>query len=247
MACSRMLPAPDQAHRVVWKTAPDCRLRRHHWTMPHLDEGASEPDFTASNRQTYDRIARRYADRQVQLASEVEHWLTELENSFVARMPHGGVVADLGCGPAYDGLRLAGNGLQVVGIDLSEGMLDVAAEHLDVQLVQADLRALPIASNHLDGIWNVASMLHVPEQDTQAVLTEFRRVMKPSGSLVLVTALGDVSRHEAVPYASDESRWFVYRNPVALKAQMRDAGFVIQHEEEVRGSRRWWTVLASSI
>ncbi len=215
--------------------------------MSHLGDGASELDFTDSNRQTYDRIARRYAERQVHMPSAAEHWLTELENHFVARMPQGGVVADLGCGPAYDGLRLADTGLQVLGIDLSAGMLGVAAEHLNGRVAQGDLRALPIASRHLDGIWNVASMLHVPEQDTMTVLSEFRRVMKPSGSLVFVTALGDVSRHEAVPYASDESRWFVYRDPMILKAQMGEVGLVIQHAEEVHASRRWWTVLASSI
>lgn len=216
--------------------------------MSHLDEGGSAlADFTASTRQTYDRIARRYADRQVQLPSGEEHWLIELENSFVASLPAGGLVADLGCGPAYDGLRLAGKGLRVVGMDLSAGMLGVASENLKGRVVQADLRALPIASEHIDGIWSVAALLHVPDRDTLTVLSEFRRVMKASGSLVLVTALGDSSRHEAVPYVSDESRWFVYRNPVSLKAQLRDAGFVIQIEEEVQDGRHWWIVLAFSM
>jgi SAM-dependent methyltransferase len=214
--------------------------------MSYRDDGDSELDFTHSNRQTYDRIARRYADCQVP-PSNAEHWLTELEDDFVSGLPDGGVVADLGCGPAYDGLRLAGKGLRVLGIDLSEGMLEVAAEHLNGHLVQADLRALPIASGQLDGIWNVASLLHIPDRDTMTVLSEFKRVLKPSGSLVFVTALGDASRHESVPYASDESRWFVYRSPVTLKHQMVEVGFAIKRAQEVQGSRRWWTVSASSV
>jgi len=157
--------------------------------MSQSDHVDSElDDFTVANRQAYDRIARQYADRQVLLASEEKHWLTERESSFVASLPRGGVVADLGCGPAFDGLRLADQGFRVVGIDLSAGMLDVATQHLNGHVVQADLRALPLASAHLDGIWNVASMLHIPAQDTLNVLSEFRRVMKPSGMLVLVTA-----------------------------------------------------------
>ena len=90
-------------------------------------------------------------------------------------------------------------------------------------------------------------MLHVPERETLIVLHEFRRVMKPSGSLALVTALGDGTAHESVPYVSDESRWFVYRSRASLMTQMRDAGFVIQMEEETQGSRRWWTVLAALV
>jgi SAM-dependent methyltransferase len=211
------------------------------------DGDSTLADSTSSNRQTYDRIARSYADSQVQLPSGEEHWLFRVERDFVAGLPGEGIVADMGCGPAYDGLRLAGRGLRVLGMDLSAGMLAIAAQHLNGHVAQADLRVLPIASQQLDGIWNMASLLHVPERDTPTVLGEFRRVMRPSGSLVLVTALGDSARHEPVPYAADESRWFVYRDPVVLKAQMREAGFVIRSEEERQSTRHWWAVLASSV
>ncbi len=90
-------------------------------------------------------------------------------------------------------------------------------------------------------------MLHIPEQETLGVLHEFRRVMKTSGSLGLVTALGNGSAHEAVTYASDESRWFVYRNQASLINLMKEAGFVVQSEALIQGSRRWLSVLASSV
>lgn len=210
-------------------------------------DGDSElADQTGLNRQTYDRIARQYADRQVELQSTERHWLARLETAFVSGLPRGGLVADLGCGPAYDGRRLGGKGLQVFGMDLSAGMLAVVSENLDGRVLQADLRALPIASEHIDGIWNVASLLHVPSADTRQVFREFRRVLKPSGSLVLVTAVGDSSRHEAVPYVADEFRWFVYRDPASLRARLKEAGFSIRIEEEIQGGRHWWTVLASA-
>ena len=65
------------------------------------------------------------------------------EASFLAGLPPGGVVADLGCGPAVDGARLASKGCRVVGVDISAGMLRIAAEGLDGRVVQADLRDLP--------------------------------------------------------------------------------------------------------
>jgi hypothetical protein len=49
------------------------------------------------------------------------------------------------------------------------------------------------------------------------------------------------------PVAADESRWFVYRDPVALAAQMGEIGLEIQQAEQVHASRRWWTVLGSPI
>ena len=216
--------------------------------MTHSVDGSSElADFTESNRQTYDRIARRYADHQVELASEKENPFIHLEDAFTASLPPGGVVADLGCGPAHDGLRLADKGFRVVGVDLSAGMLRVATDQLPGHLVQGDLRALPLSAGGIDGIWNVASMLHVPEWATLTVLHEFRRVMRTSGSLGFVTALGDGSAHEAVAYASSENRWFVYRNEASLMTQMSVAGFAIQSKALIQGSRLWLCVLATSV
>jgi len=90
-------------------------------------------------------------------------------------------------------------------------------------------------------------MLHVPERDTPAVLHEFRRVMKLSGLLLLVTALGAGTAHETVPYAPEESRWFVYRSRASLTTQMGEAGFAVQTADVMQGSRRWLSVLASPL
>ncbi len=74
------------------------------------DDAADGQDGTASDRRTYDRTARRYADRQVRPSPGTTHRLADLEHRFVDRPPDGGVVADEGCGPAFDGLRPAGRG-----------------------------------------------------------------------------------------------------------------------------------------
>jgi len=132
-------------------------------------------------------------------------------------------------------------------MDLSAGMLTVAARSLGGRVAQADLRALPIQGGRLDGIWCSAALLHVSDEDTAQVLQEFRRTLKPSGSLALVTALGDGARLEAVPYAPDEQRWFVYRRADRLRQQMREAGFSTPIEDEIAGNREWATFLTSAV
>ena len=67
------------------------------------------------------------------------------------------------------------------------------------------------------------------------------------GSLALVTALGDGARLEAVPYAPDEQRWFVYRRADRLRQQMREAGFSTPIEDEIAGNREWATFLTSAV
>jgi SAM-dependent methyltransferase len=126
-------------------------------------------------------------------------------------------------------------------------MLAIAARSLGGRALQADLRAIPLASHQLDGIWCIASLLHVPEQDTDRVLLEFRRTLRHSGSLALVTALGESSRFEPVPYAPDEERWFVYRHADRLIKQLVAAGFHTRIEEQIQGDRLWYGVLAEAV
>lgn len=174
------------------------------------------PDHTESIRSTYDRIATRYEHNQLERDAHLKSSFPALERSFLERVARGGRIADLGCGPGFDAGRFASQGFETIGLDLSIGMLSTATDRLAGQVVQGDLRALPMAQGVLDAVWSAACLLHVPERHTVQVLGEFRRVLRRSGTLALVTALGESARLEAVPYAPGEQRWFVYRDRARL-------------------------------
>ena len=214
--------------------------------MGEPDESTDLDDRTSLNRLTYDRIAARYVENQIRQESGTNNLFASLQKAFLTSLPVGAVVADLGCGPARDGARFAAEGFRVVGMDLSSGML-AAASGLPGRLAQADLRAIPIAGSALDGIWSTAALLHVPERDTEQVLREFRRALHPAGTLALVTALGETSRLEAVPYAPSEQRWYVYRSSEVLRQQLESAGFAISTEDHIAGTRVWCAILAQAL
>ena len=206
-------------------------------------------DGTALNRAAYDQIAARYAERQRLNAvaqGQAGGWYGSLEADFLAGLGPASVLADLGCGPAHDGARLARAGYRVVGLDLSAGMLAEATASLGRgRVVQADLRALPLREGCLDGIWCAASLLHVPLEDTDVVLHGFRRVLRPGGRLALVTALGSGARLEPVPYAPEVERWFVYRTASDVRASLEHAGFHLLDESTVSNNREWLLLLAA--
>ncbi|HET9732614.1 MAG TPA: class I SAM-dependent methyltransferase [Acidimicrobiales bacterium] len=205
-------------------------------------------DRTAHNQATYDRIAPLYTRRQLEHQAAGGTFWADLQAAFVRRLGHGGRVADLGCGPALDGRRLAEAGLRAVGVDRSSGMLAEAATVLPGRVTQGDLRRLPLADARLDGVWCAASLLHVPEPHTSLVLNEFSRVLRPAGTLALVTALGEsTSAWEPVPYAPAESRWFVYRSRAVLLAELDRAGFVSLDVAELEASRHWIAILAKRL
>lgn len=201
-------------------------------------------DHTSANRFTYDRIAPAYLRRQLKYAEDGDDLFLDLERRWHDLLPSGGLVGDLGCGPALDGQRFSKAGYRVIGVDLSSGMLRVAAEHLPGRVIQGDLRALPIRTSSLAGIWCVAALLHVPEEDTPGVLGGLYRSLSPGGALALVTAVGEGSRFESVPYAPDQTRWFVYRQTQRLERQLEEAGLRVCYSMVVEGIRTWLTVLA---
>jgi SAM-dependent methyltransferase len=94
-------------------------------------------------------------------------------------------VLELGCGSAPCSRWLRQAGADVVGLDVSGGMLAHAAEvgrrtGVPVPLVQADVTALPVASSSFDAVCSAFGGLpFVP--DVGAALREVARVLRPGG------------------------------------------------------------------
>lgn len=104
----------------------------------------------------------------------------------LCRSSDAGLVADVGCGPGYGTAHLRDLGLDVVGFDVSTGLLDIArTEHPELRFELASMDALPLADGELAGIASWYSIIHTAPQDVPASLREFARVLAPGGHLVL--------------------------------------------------------------
>ncbi len=85
---------------------------------------------------------------------------------------------------AREALRILGRPEDVVGLDLSEGMLGVARRALPIPLVQARAEALPLADGSLDFISMGYALRHVT--DLVTLFAEFGRVLRPGGRVLLL-------------------------------------------------------------
>ncbi len=97
-------------------------------------------------------------------------------------------VLDAGCGPGLYAEELLARGADLVAVDGSAAMVELARERLGAraQVLHADLsELLPFASSEFDLIVCALVIHHL--DDREACLREFFRVLRPGGHVVIST------------------------------------------------------------
>lgn len=131
----------------------------------------------------YDRIARLYDPWVRSVVEDVQFYLEEA-------LASGGPVLELGIGTGRIAIPAASWGLEVVGVDLSAGMLEVAREQAELagvslELHQGDIRDPPIDRRFALVMMPFRTLLHMEtDADRRAVLRAVAGHLAPGGSFV---------------------------------------------------------------
>jgi ubiquinone/menaquinone biosynthesis C-methylase UbiE len=132
-----------------------------------------------------------------------------------------GTVLDLGCGPGHITDYLRSLGVDAMGIDMvPEFIAHAKAAHPHGRYQRGSMKSLDVENHSIAGILAWYSLIHLPPQDLDDVLAEFRRVMTPAGTLVVGFFDGD----EVATF--DHKVVTAYRWPVdEFSARLTRAGF----------------------
>jgi SAM-dependent methyltransferase len=116
----------------------------------------------------------------------VEHYLRKRTRFVLAHCPRGDGL-DVGCGTGLLAERLANAGYQMVGVDPSEGMLEILQARTPlVHPVHASGTSLPFDDDSFQLVITVAVMHHIADPDqVRQTLAEMVRVVKPSGRVLV--------------------------------------------------------------
>ncbi|GAA2804047.1 methyltransferase domain-containing protein [Kribbella solani] len=146
---------------------------------------------------------------------------------YFAALVEDGPVGDLGCGTGRITTHLAGRGLDVFGIDLTPGMIEVARrEYPELRFEVGSLFNLDLKDGELAGALAWYSLVHTPREELPAVFAELYRVLRPGGHLVHGFKVGGGRRHLSQGYRHDLDLE-VYSFAVAdVAALLAGAGFV---------------------
>jgi SAM-dependent methyltransferase len=120
----------------------------------------------------YGNNAQAYAERE-----KTKH--TRLAR-FLALLPSGAAILELGCGAGADSAGMLAKGFDVRQTDGSPEMADVASRRLGrpvETLLFHDLDAVEA----YDAVWANACLLHVPRSELAGILALVWRALKPAG------------------------------------------------------------------
>ncbi|MBY6368590.1 class I SAM-dependent methyltransferase [Rhodococcoides corynebacterioides] len=178
----------------------------------------------------YDRIAHDFAAAFATLAPFDRGVLASFARSVTTA--GGRTVLDAGCGPGTAARELAAAGLSPVGLDRSAEMVRVAS--LDHAVI-GDLGALPVRDGAVDAVCAWYSLVHTPTADLPALFTEFRRVLRDDGWLLLAfqTSAPTLELREA--WGHEVSLDFLRHDVGEVQEQLMDCGYVL-HRDALRSA-----------
>ncbi|HUR75595.1 MAG TPA: class I SAM-dependent methyltransferase [Sporichthya sp.] len=191
----------------------------------------------------------------------VTETLTDLQDLTVARLGPGPGVhwLDLACGTGATAERAASAGAEVVGIDLSPGLIETAQDRakqlgLSIDYRVGDCENLEVGDGAFDVVSSTVGVMFAP--DHEATARELARVTKPGGRIGLACwtpagGVGDMFRVMA-PFqpAPPPSSPFDWGKPDRVRELLGDA-FDLNISEEVstvhaESAQAYWELFASS-
>jgi len=155
------------------------------------------------------------------------------EDEVASHLRPGDALMDAGCGrKAPVLLKYAGKARRLVGVDLVN--FDTSFQHLE--LYRCDIGATPLPDNSIDVIMSRSVMEHVT--DPNKVFAEARRVLKPGGYFIFLTAnLWDYASIIAATVPNRFHPWIVAKT----EGRAEDDVFPVAYRTNTRRAIRKWS------
>jgi SAM-dependent methyltransferase len=176
--------------------------------------------------ETYNQIYDDYSQRN----GKANPSIIGLRRIFLNLLPkHEGLsILDAGCANGRDIPYFTSKGFKVIGIDLCEPFLRIARKNNpDVLFLNMDLRKLHFPAKTFDGIWAMASLLHIPKKEMLKTLKGFKKVLKPGGVFLLSFMSGENDGLREHPGLHWPERHFSDFQPEELENLIAKSGYKI--------------------
>ena len=145
--------------------------------------------------------------------------------AFMAMLPEGGRVLDLGCGPARASVHMRAAGFVPDPVDASQGMVQLANEAHGIGARLLTFDEIDMVSVY-DGVWANFSLLHAPKDRLPDHVAAIARALKPGGAFHIGMKTGMGEARDAI------DRFYAYVTVAELRDLLEAAGFCVLAVEE---------------
>jgi len=166
-----------------------------------------------SHSDLYSKVSCSYADRTKNAHSK---YLQPFVDSFLNRL-EGPSVLDLGCGPGRDLLYFQKKGLDAVGVDVAEGMVDIC-KNKGLSVIHTDFFNLPFQLQSFHGVWAYTSLTLLPKEDFVKMIEVVSNLLKPKTGIFAVGMIeGDFEGWKTDAKYPETQRYVLRLNPRELE------------------------------
>ncbi|MBD3351310.1 MAG: methyltransferase domain-containing protein [Candidatus Lokiarchaeota archaeon] len=159
-------------------------------------------------------------------------------------LPLNARVLDAGSGSGVPTSKyLSEQGHQMIGIDISDGMLEMAQKNVpDGRFVKMNMTDLKFDDDSFDGVVSLFAIFHIPRTQHHLILSEFHRVLKKGGILVINQGAFDMDGISR--FFGEPMMWSNYK-PEKTLTMVKEYGFEIIFEGNlVRGGETQYWIFA---
>jgi len=159
----------------------------------------SSAEIKAMVVSAYDSIANSYTDAYAENDDYDAKYLEE----FISRLD-GHTILDMGCGTGTNTNYLAKRGMEIIGVDASKNMLDIAKRFYPrIYFEKQDISHTSFEAESFDGIVLAYVINHFNQEGIVQLRNEIDRVLKKNGVLFISAHVG--STEVIVPEPLDDS------------------------------------------
>ena len=145
--------------------------------------------------------------------------------AFMALLPAGAEVLDLGCGAAKASVHMRAAGFRPDPVDASQGLIDLANKAHDIGARYMTFDDLDAVAAY-DGVWANFSLLHAPHADLPRHLRAIATALRPGGIFHIGMKTGTGEKRDSL------DRNYTYVGVTELDQLLQDAGFEVLATEE---------------
>lgn len=174
--------------------------------------------------EVYDLIAEDYARKFDPIESDDD---LIFPNIFLSHLGSGSKIVDLGCGTGFSAGYFTKNGMNVIGVDLSKSMIEIAKRNYpNIHFFIDDVRNFSL-SNQVDAVWAGYSLFHFEQEYFEITIEKIKTYLKPGGIFGLVMQEGHGEIEPEEPFLPEKKIYIHLYTEEELKIILQKHGFEV--------------------